>query len=218
MAAPPVSRRAQRFVRGQTPNGGFLGSDPAHGTVTEGARIARSARFGRVRVRTMRVRCGIYCLTKVRQIVSRRPEIGLVSCGLRSSPATSDVHLSPPRLRLFAASDGGCTQPRLHPRMPSAGDARREAPLTCVLRLVERPLGALRRAGASVPSPRGGRGCVQLLRRGHLSQALKRFIFYPHLWPMIPSTTGTWPMADPPGAARSCCASRRRSRSGNRRS
>ena len=61
---------------------------------------------------------------------------------------------------------------------------------------------ASRRVGASVPSPRGGRGGVQLLRRGHLSQALKRLIFYPHLWPMIPSTTGTWPIADPPGAAR----------------
>ena len=35
--------------------GGFLGSDPAHRTVTEGARIARSARFVRVRVRTMRL-------------------------------------------------------------------------------------------------------------------------------------------------------------------
>ena len=28
------------------------------------------------------------------------------------------VHLSPPRLRLVTASDGGCTQPRLHPRLP----------------------------------------------------------------------------------------------------
>ncbi len=49
-------------------------------------------------------------------------------------------------MRLLTASDGGCTQHRLHPRMPSAGDARRDAPLTCVLRLVEHALGALRRA------------------------------------------------------------------------
>ncbi len=74
--------------RGQTPDGAFLGSDPTHGTVTEGARIARSARFGPVRVRTMRVRCGFYCLTKVRQIASSAAAIRVVFCGLRSSPAT----------------------------------------------------------------------------------------------------------------------------------
>ena len=54
-------RRVQHDVRvcafchwGQTPIGAFLGSDPAHRTVTEGARIARSAWFVPVRVRTMR--------------------------------------------------------------------------------------------------------------------------------------------------------------------
>ena len=62
----------------------------------------------------------------------------------------------------------------------------------------------MRRFGAFVPSPRGTRGCVQLLRRSQLSQAPKRLIFYPHLPPLIPSTTGTWPIADAPGAARSC--------------
>ena len=41
------------------------------------------------------------------------------------------------------------------------------------------PAGAMRKVGASVPCPRGRRGGVQLLRRSHLSQALKRLIFYP---------------------------------------
>ena len=55
-------------------------------------------------------------------------------------------------------------------------------------------------AGASVPRTRGRRGGVQLLRRSHLSQAPKRFIFYPHLTPSIPSTTAA-PGADPPSAS-----------------
>ena len=71
----------------------------------------------------------------------------------------------------------------------------------CVGRLVERPPGAMPRVGASVPCTPGVLGGVQLLRRSHLSQALKRLIFYPHLWPMTPSTTAA-PSADPPGAAR----------------
>ena len=74
MADHPIHNRgakrgaAKHFPWGQTPIGAFRGSDPAHGTRAEGARIARSTRFVRVRVRTMRVRCDFYCLTKVRQI------------------------------------------------------------------------------------------------------------------------------------------------------
>ena len=51
------------------------------------------------------------------------------------------------------------------------------------------PLTAGLRIGASVPCTRGGLRGVQLLRRSQLSQAPKRLIFYPHLPPLIPSTT-----------------------------
>ena len=74
----------------------FGGQTPRTGHVTEGARIARSARFGRVRVRTMRVRCGFYCLTKVRQIASRggcdSPRLlwtEVITCHLRRPPVAS---------------------------------------------------------------------------------------------------------------------------------
>ena len=93
---PQPRRQTQRLGRGQTPDGAFRGSDPAHGTRAEGALIARFARFGRVRVRTMRVRCDFYCLTKVRQIASRGgcdwPRLlwtEVITCHLRRPPVAS---------------------------------------------------------------------------------------------------------------------------------
>ena len=161
----------------------------------------------------MRVRCGFYCLTKVRQIAlaaacdwPRLLWTEVITCHLRRPPVASALAaLHGIRRGLHAA-----------PPAPAYAFGRRCAACCFFdlrLRRVERPLGALRRVGASVPSPRGRRGCVQLLRRSHLSQALKRLIFYPHLWPMIPSTTGTWPIADPPGAAHLRLAQRRSVRS-----
>ena len=94
-----------------------------------------------------------------------------------------------------AARSTACTRVRLRPACASCCSfGLRSAP-------GERPLGALRRVGAFVPSPRGELGCVQLLRRGHLSQAPKRLTFYHHLWLLTPSTTAA-PNADSPGAAR----------------
>ena len=70
---------------------------------------------------------------------------------------------------------------------------------------------ALRRVGASVPSPRGTADAAAPTQRSPIASAEAPHLL-PHLWPMIPSTTGTWPMADPPGAARACaCEVRSRS-------
>jgi hypothetical protein len=94
------------------------------------------------------------------------------------------LSLPPPRLRLTTASDGNaarrrrCTRGCLRQRSASAARS------ACV-RV---------RVGAPVPPPRGRLGDVQLLRRGHLSQAPKR-LTRRHLWPNTPSITGTWRIA-----------------------
>ena len=56
----------------------------------------------------------------------------------------------------------------------------------------------------SVPS-RGTRRRAAPTQRSPIASAEAPHLL-PHLWPMTPSTTGTWPMADPPGAARAAPA------------
>ncbi len=194
---------------GQTPNGAFLGSDPAHGTVTEGARIARSARFGRVRVRTMRVRCGFYCLTKVRQIALAAAEIWprllwteVITCHLTRPPVASALAAAHGiRRGLHAAT--ACTRGCLRPALRVVLLLR-----PALLRRGRAPARRLAqgRSVRSVPS-RQARMRAAPTQRPPIASAEAPHLL-PHLWPMTPSTTGTWPIADPPGAARSCCASR----------
>ena len=108
--------------------------------------------------------------------LSRRSAASLVDCGHHLVFETSTC-----RLRAC-----GCS---LHPTGATRSTAYtrdafgRRCASCCAFdlraRRVERPLGVMRRAGASVPSPRGVLVCAQLLRRSHLSQALKPLIVYP---------------------------------------
>ena len=120
---------------------------------------------------------------------------GSVDCGHHLSFETSTSRLRAcgwSRHPTGATRSTACTRVRLLPACASCcSSGLRSAPR-------RRPLGAMRRVGASVPSPRGRpRGAADPTQRSPIASAETPHLLR-HLWPVKPSTTGTWPIADAP--------------------